>query len=62
VSDGWKTFWDDMSMTPYAVQGSKVISYDDERSIEEKVNVCVADIALETVFRFGVNYFYSQFS
>jgi hypothetical protein len=26
-------------MTPYAVQGTKVITYDDERSIAEKVNV-----------------------
>jgi GH18 family chitinase len=62
VSGGWKTFWDEISMTPYAVQGSKVITYDDERSIAEKVNVYTADIALETVFRFGMNYFYNQFS
>jgi GH18 family chitinase len=62
VSSGWKTFWDEISMTPYAVQGSKVITYDDERSIAEKVNVYTADIALETVLRFGVNYFYNQFS
>jgi len=33
-------------MTPYAVQGTKVITYDDERSIAEKVNVLVADIVL----------------
>jgi hypothetical protein len=37
ISDGWKTFWDDDTMTPYAVQGDKVITYDDERSIAEKV-------------------------
>jgi hypothetical protein len=48
-------------MTPYAVQGSKVITYDDERSIAEKVNVYTADIALETVFRFAEKYFYNQF-
>lgn len=49
-------------MTPYAVQGSKVITYDDERSIAEKVNVYISDIALETVLRFGMHYCYSQFS
>jgi len=49
-------------MTPYAVQGSKVITYDDGRSIAEKVNVYSDDIALETVLRFDVNYFYNQFS
>ncbi|XP_069703579.1 probable chitinase 2 [Periplaneta americana] len=37
VSSGWKTFWDEESMTPYAVQGNKVITYDDDRSIAEKV-------------------------
>lgn len=37
VSGGWKTFWDETSMTPYAVQGSKVITYDNESSIAEKV-------------------------
>ncbi|PNF22561.1 putative chitinase 2 [Cryptotermes secundus] len=37
ISDGWKIFWDDDTMTPYAVQGDKVITYDDERSIAEKV-------------------------
>jgi hypothetical protein len=62
VSDGWKTFWDVVSMTPFAVQHSKVITYDNTQSIAEKVNVYTADIALETVFRFGVKYFYNQFS
>ena len=33
-------------MTPYAVQDSKVITYDDERSIAEKVSVHIADIFL----------------
>ncbi|KDR12054.1 putative chitinase 2 [Zootermopsis nevadensis] len=41
ISNGWKTFWDDNSMTPYAVQGNKVITYDDERSIAEKVNFAI---------------------
>lgn len=49
-------------MTPYAVQGSKVITYDNEHSIAEKVNVYTADIALETMLWFGTNYFYNQFS
>lgn len=61
VSGGWKTFWDETSMTPYAVQGSKVITYDNERSIAEKVNVYTADIALETMLWFGMNYFYNRY-
>ncbi|KAJ9584392.1 hypothetical protein L9F63_021261, partial [Diploptera punctata] len=36
-SGGWKQFWDEESLTPYAVQNEKVFSYDDERSIAEKV-------------------------
>jgi GH18 family chitinase len=43
ISDGWKTFWDDNSLTPYAVQGDKVITYDDERSIAEKVSFIISD-------------------
>jgi hypothetical protein len=62
VSSGWKTFWDEITVTSYAVQGPKVITYDDEQSIAEKVNVCTADIALETVHRCDVKYFYNQFS
>ena len=62
VSSGWKTFWDEISMTPYSVQGTKVITYDNERSIAEKVNVHTADVALETMLWIGVNYFYNQFS
>lgn len=36
-SAGWQTFWDDDSLTPFAVNGDKVITYDDERSLSEKV-------------------------
>jgi chitinase len=43
ISDGWKTFWDDNSLTPYAVQGDKVITYDDEHSIAEKVSFVIID-------------------
>lgn len=34
---GWKTYWDDESRTPFAVSGKKLISYDNEQSIAEKV-------------------------
>jgi GH18 family chitinase len=34
----WTTMWDDISKTPYAVNGDKWISYDDEHSVAEKVN------------------------
>jgi GH18 family chitinase len=43
ISDGWKTFWDDNTMTAYALQGDKVITYDDERSIAEKVSFLIID-------------------
>ncbi|XP_063217646.1 probable chitinase 2 [Bacillus rossius redtenbacheri] len=33
----WQIHWDDKSETPYAVSGNKVIAYDDERSLTEKV-------------------------
>lgn len=33
----WTTMWDDISKTPYAVNGDKWISYDDEHSVAEKV-------------------------
>lgn len=34
---GWQKYWDDESKTPFAVNGDKVITYDDERSLTEKV-------------------------
>ncbi|KAJ8967419.1 hypothetical protein NQ314_002926, partial [Rhamnusium bicolor] len=34
---GWETYWDDESRTPFAVSGTKLISYDNEQSIAEKV-------------------------
>lgn len=36
-------------MTPYAVQGDKVITYDDERSIAEKVSFLIIDSSKATV-------------
>lgn len=37
TSNNWKTFWDSESQTPFAISGSKVIAYDNEPSITEKV-------------------------
>ncbi|XP_072388467.1 probable chitinase 2 [Diabrotica undecimpunctata] len=34
----WKIYWDDESRTPFAVSENKVISYDNEQSIAEKVH------------------------
>ncbi|XP_044265080.1 probable chitinase 2 [Tribolium madens] len=36
-SQNWATFWDSESKTPFAVSGNKVLTYDDARSIGEKV-------------------------
>ncbi|GJQ78436.1 hypothetical protein Trydic_g11555 [Trypoxylus dichotomus] len=33
----WKIFWDDYAKVPFAVNGEKFISYDDVKSIREKV-------------------------
>lgn len=33
----WKKFWDSESRTPFAVRGAQLITYDDERSVYEKV-------------------------
>nr|CAD7586597.1 unnamed protein product [Timema genevievae] len=37
----WKQFWDEKSVTPFAVNGNKVIAYDNERSIAEKVKFAI---------------------
>lgn len=37
ASSNWKIFWDTESVTPFAVSGNKVIAYDNEQSIMEKV-------------------------
>ncbi|XP_045471267.1 probable chitinase 2 [Harmonia axyridis] len=34
---GWTTYWDSDTHTPYAVNGNKVLTYDNERSLREKV-------------------------
>jgi hypothetical protein len=57
ISDGWKTFWDDNTMTPYAVQGDKVITYDDERSIAEKVSFLIVDSS-KAALKPEINNFY----
>lgn len=38
-SSGWETYWDDISKTPYAYTstGSKVLSFDDTASLQDKV-------------------------
>nr|CAD7257486.1 unnamed protein product [Timema shepardi] len=37
----WKQFWDEKSVTPFAVNGNQVIAYDNERSIAEKVKFAI---------------------
>lgn len=39
---GWKQMWDDESSTPFAINGEKVVTYDDERSIAEKVKFAMS--------------------
>jgi GH18 family chitinase len=58
ISDGWKTFWDDNTLTPYAIQGDKVITYDNERSIAEKVSFLITDSS-KAALRSGMKIFYS---
>ncbi|KAK9892078.1 hypothetical protein WA026_018279 [Henosepilachna vigintioctopunctata] len=36
-SANWSVYWDGESRTPYAVNGNKVVSYDNEQSLREKV-------------------------
>ncbi|GJQ78433.1 hypothetical protein Trydic_g11554 [Trypoxylus dichotomus] len=36
-SANWTVFWDELSKTPYAVDGEKMIVYDNHRSISEKI-------------------------
>jgi hypothetical protein len=44
-------------MTPYAVQGDKVITYDDERSIAEKVSFLIID-SFKAALKSEMNNFY----
>ncbi|KRT82813.1 glycoside hydrolase, partial [Oryctes borbonicus] len=37
----WKIFWDDFAKVPFAVNGEKFISYDDVRSVREKVKFAI---------------------
>lgn len=37
----WKQFWDDESKTPFAVNEDRLITFDNERSIYEKVKFAV---------------------
>jgi GH18 family chitinase len=37
IGDGWKRHWDDVAKVPYLTKGSSFLSYDDSRSIGEKV-------------------------
>ncbi|XP_044746225.1 probable chitinase 2 [Coccinella septempunctata] len=34
---GWTTYWDSKSHTPYAVNENKVLTYDNQRSLREKI-------------------------
>ncbi len=37
MADGWTRHWDDVAKAPYLTKGSSFLSYDDSRSIGEKV-------------------------
>ncbi|CAG9854412.1 unnamed protein product [Phyllotreta striolata] len=37
----WKTYWDEESRTPFAVSNNRVMVYDDERSIAEKIRFAI---------------------
>lgn len=38
---GWKTHWDHDSKTPFAISDEKIIAYDDEISISQKVDFAI---------------------
>lgn len=40
---GWKKYWDAETSTPFAIQDDRVISYDDEQSISEKVRFAMKE-------------------
>ncbi|XP_077291919.1 putative chitinase 2 isoform X2 [Arctopsyche grandis] len=42
ATSGWVQAWDDRSKTPYAYNGDKMITYDNQRSIAEKVRFAVS--------------------
>lgn len=37
TSANWRTYWDSESQTPFAVSGDKVLVYDNEQSVAEKI-------------------------
>jgi GH18 family chitinase len=37
ATNNWKKYWDNITHTPYASKGDQFISYDDERSLTDKV-------------------------
>lgn len=39
---GWVSYWDEKSQTPYAVNGNKVIMYDNQKSIAAKVRFAMS--------------------
>ncbi|CAB0002372.1 unnamed protein product [Nesidiocoris tenuis] len=42
-SSNWTVYWDDASSTPFAVNGDKVISFDNAKSIQLKVSDLLGD-------------------
>lgn len=41
TTSAWTKHWDDETKTPFAINGDKVITYDDEKSIAEKVRFAI---------------------
>lgn len=41
MTEPWNKFWDSDSSTPFAIRKKQVITYDDERSIYEKVKFAI---------------------
>ncbi|GLV36208.1 Chitinase 2 [Carabus blaptoides fortunei] len=41
TTSNWTKHWDETTQTPFAINGDKVITYDDERSIAEKVRFAI---------------------
>lgn len=57
----WHKFWDAESSTPYAVSGNKMITYDDARSIKEKVRFAMQkDLAGIMVWSVDTDDFYGD--
>ncbi|KAK4337090.1 hypothetical protein RND71_044191 [Anisodus tanguticus] len=63
LKDGATYFWDDEQKVPYAVKGDQWVGFDDERSIEEKMNWLISnDYAGSMVWTIDMDDFLGQCS